>query len=274
MTTASPIRTDAAPFSDEQIAQYAETFERDGFCLIPGVLQPDEIEALKKGVDRIFADDAFIASHNRRDQGNQFVATRLFETDPAFEDMLTREPIISLVEKLLGDDCHLIAQNVVYNKPGESISRFHVDDKVIFPVPPGRTRHPEDYRLPLFILTIQIPLTDVDAMEYGPTEFVPGSHYSGRDPDSISDPTFEGRKAVPVLCKAGDMYLHNGQCWHRGAPNTSHRTRYLFQMAYAQRWISQRFYPFLNYRVPDHVLARADERRRRVLGAHPHGNYG
>jgi hypothetical protein len=40
------------------------------------------------------------------------------------------------------------------------------------------------------------------------------------------------------------------------------------------RFISQRFYPFVNYQLPAHVLARADERRTRVLGVHPKGAYG
>ena len=45
-------------------------------------------------------------------------------------------------------------------------------------------------------------------------------------------------------------------------------------MAFSARWVSQRFYPFVNYRLPEHVLARADDRRRRVLGFHPKGAYG
>ncbi|MCA9002000.1 MAG: hypothetical protein KDB61_08760, partial [Planctomycetes bacterium] len=69
-------------------------------------------------------------------------------------------------------------------------------------------------------------------------------------------------------------YLHNGQCWHRGSPNRSDRTRYMFQLSYAKRWVSQRFHPFVNYELPARVVARADERRRRVLGMHPMGDYG
>jgi hypothetical protein len=38
--------------------------------------------------------------------------------------------------------------------------------------------------------------------------------------------------------------------------------------------IAQRFYPFLNYCMPDHVLEGAGERLLRVLGKHPSGPYG
>jgi hypothetical protein len=70
------------------------------------------------------------------------------------------------------------------------------------------------------------------------------------------------------------MYIFNNQGWHRGAPNTSDRTRYTCGQAYGRRWVAQRFFPFANYQIPQHVLDRADERRRRVLGFHPSGAYG
>jgi ectoine hydroxylase-related dioxygenase (phytanoyl-CoA dioxygenase family) len=181
--------------------------------------------------------------------------------------MLTREPIISLVESILGANCHLIAQNAVRNAPGQAIDTFHADDLVIAPLPPEIARHDPRVSLPLFLMTVQIPLTDIPSIEFGPTEYVPGSHYSGREPNDPQSPSFEGRGPVPVFCKAG-------QCWHRGAPNTSTRTRYLFQLSYGMRYVSQRFYPFVNYQLPQHVLDNADERRKRVLGFHSKGAYG
>ena len=81
----------------------------------------------------------------------------------------------------------------------------------------------------------------VRLVAHGPTQFVPGSHYSGRRPPTQDNPTFEGREAVPVFCKAGDIYLTNHQCWHRGAPNVSDRTRYVLQLQYATRWADRRF---------------------------------
>ena len=40
------------------------------------------------------------------------------------------------------------------------------------------------------------------------------------------------------------------------------------------RFVAQRFYPFLNYEVPAHVLAGADEKLLKALGKHPKGAYG
>lgn len=274
-TPSNPIRQNAQPFSELETERIRNDFFRDGYRLIPGVLTREEIEALKRGVDRVFEEPRWKENDNIY---GDFVAVRLFEVDRVFCDLLVREPIIGIAESILGKSCHLMAQNAVRNSPGQAIDVFHADVDgdldIEFPCPPELPRHDPRYRLPVFRMTVQIPLTDIESLEFGPTEFVPGSHYSGRKPDDSKAPNFEGRGPVPVLCKAGDIYLHNGQCWHRGAPNTSTRTRYLLQSAYCQRWVSQRFYPFLNYRMPDPVLEGAGERLLRVLGKHPKGPYG
>ncbi len=262
---------DSAPYSTEQLTAFQRDFSRDGFLRLPAVLAAPEVAALKEAVDRVFSNERWKHTHNLY---GPYIAVRLFETDPVCEEMLTREPIIGLVESILGPDCHLIAQNVVRNAPGQAIDFFHVDDYLMFPVGEGMERHDPRLTMPVNIVTCQIPLTDIPALEYGPSEYVPGSHYAGREPNDQKHPIFEGRGPVPMLCGAGDVYLHDGQCWHRGAPNTSDRMRYLFQMSFGRRWVAQRFYPFVNYQLPPHVLERADERRKRVLGIHPKGAYG
>ena len=185
-----------------------------------------------------------------------------------------REPIISLMEALLGADCHLISNNVVRNGPGQSISNYHIDERLSFPLPESVARFDPRMTIPTTIVNVQMPLTDLESVEYGPTQYVPDSHYSGRHPNDKFDPVWEGRRGVTILCKAGDIYLQHAQVWHRGAPNTSDRTRYLLQQSFGTRMIAQRFYPFLNYRMPDHVLEGAGERLLRVLGKHLKGPYG
>lgn len=66
----------------------------------------------------------------------------------------------------------------------------------------------------------------------------------------------------------------NSQTWHRGAQNESERVRYLVTTAYGRRFISQRFFPFLNYQMAPHVLGGAPMRLLRLLGQHEKGPYG
>ena len=256
--------------SPQRAVEIIAQFERDGYVHLGNLLTPDEVATLRDRIDRIFDDPmSETTGHNH----GGWTLVRCFERDNVFRDMLVREPVISLMEEMLGADCHLLNDGVVRTAPGQAISNWHVDDGVYFPVAPGMTRHDERLRMPLLALNVQVALSDVPSDEYGPTQVVPGSHYSGRDP-AKDNPTFEGRGALSIHAKAGDIYLQNSQTWHRGAPNTSDRTRYLYQIGMGRRCIAQRLYPYLNYRAPDHVLAGASERLLRVLGKHPIGAWG
>ena len=271
MSTMTALAPAPGPFSPEKNQALVDEFTREGCLLIPDVLTPDDCALLRERTDRVF--------ENPKQKSPDYyygdwLAVKLFEYDNVFRDMLVREPILSLMQTLLGKDCHVIANNFVRNPPGTAIDTFHVDDLLWFPLPDEIPRFDPRMKFPTFLLNVQMPLTDIPDDSYGPTQFVPGSHYSGRQPSDPKNPSFEGRGPVSIHCKAGDIYLQHPQVWHRGAPNTSTQTRYLLQQAYSRRFIAQRFYPFLNYRMPDQVLEGADERMLTVLGKHAKGAYG
>lgn len=220
-----------------------EEFFREGVALVRGVLAPEEVAALRARTDALAADPNLPARH-RSYVGTTFVLRYCHEADPLFAELVERESIVSLAAAVLDSGAAFNAMNVIRNEPGQAISNWHVDDRVEFPLPEGIARFDARIRMPILWLTLQIPLSDIDALEHGPTQFVPGSHYSGRRPPPGDNPEFEGRGPKSILCKAGDVYLFNHQCWHRGAPNLSDRTRYLMQIQYAQRWADRRFKGF------------------------------
>ena len=219
MTTATSGLT--TPLSETETKDILDRFYRDGCVLVPGVFSAEECAALRDLTDEIAKDNP------------SFVIRNPEERDIGFAGLFIREPILSLVQKILGPECRFCGQNVIRNAPGQSISHWHVDDKLEYPLPPDVPRWDARVRLPLTWLSVQVPLTDINTMEDGPTEVVPTSQYSGRLSPK-ENPVFEGRKAEPVFCKAGDIYLFNHQVWHRGSPNTGKRTRYLMQLQYAR----------------------------------------
>lgn len=198
----------------------------------------------------------------------------MFEYSLAFRQLIVREPLIGLVESLLGDDCHVISQNALRTPTGNGIVDWHIDGELLFPFLPNLLRNSPDWNPPCFSLSVMIPLTDVDDSAYGPTQILPGTHRSGDIPTTNDSITFEGVAPKTLLAKAGDAYLINHQVWHRGMQNLSNRTRYMAVTAYGRRFIQQRFYPFLNYVMPEHVLAGASERLLRLLGKHEKGPFG
>jgi hypothetical protein len=218
----------------------ADKFFTEGCALIPGALTSDEVRSLRDKTDAYAADPAMTAQHISY-VGPVLVLRRCHEMDAVFTQMVTHRVVRPIVEAVLGQDARFNAMNVIRNEPGQAISHWHVDDVLEFPLPDEIARFDSRIRMPVFWMTVQVALSDIDSVEHGPTQFVPGSHYSGRKPSGGDTPIFEGRGETSVLCKAGDIYLTNHQCWHRGAPNVSDRTRYVMQIQYAQRWADVRF---------------------------------
>jgi hypothetical protein len=223
------------------IEALTDAFFRDGFVHVPGILNADEVAALRAKTDECFEDRENVDPKHVSYVYGAFVLRHGAEYDPLFAELVHREPVMSLVTAVLGKEPAFNAFNVIRNEPGQAISLWHVDDVLEFPLPEDIARFDPRIRMPVFWLTVQVALSDIETEAHGPTQFVPGSHYSGRRPPTQENPTFEGRGPVPVFCRAGDIYLTNHQCWHRGAPNTSDRIRYVLQLQYAARWADRRF---------------------------------
>jgi ectoine hydroxylase-related dioxygenase (phytanoyl-CoA dioxygenase family) len=253
------------------IPAHIEQFHRDGFLVIPEALAAEQVARLRAGVERAFAEPCAEAELYGGNMGLIW-RPKMFERGPEFEELVDNPRVIHLVEAILGADCHLIANSALRTGPGDGISNWHSDETVRFPLPADV---PLDPRIPIpcFVLNFNYYLCDVDE-ELGPTQFISGSHRSGRQPDP-NDLTYEGRGVVSALGAAGTAVIWHDQTWHRGAPNrTEDRTRWVQQAPYGRRFIAQRFYPFVNYPMPEEILERANPRRKRLLGVHSIGAYG
>lgn len=270
------------PFSAHKTQEIAEQFFRDGFVLIPGVLTPAEVAALRDKADELLddpelqarsdpslGDRRYVQTWASEASGEQipFILRNTIELDQVFRDILVREPILSLAEAVVGKDSKFCGQNVIRNVPGLAIDTWHCDhSEAYFPLPDEIERHSAAVRMPVMWFTVQMPLSDVDSMEDGPTQYIPCSHYSGRTPDDQENPVFDGNGPVSIFCKAGDIYLHDPMCWHRGAPHTSERTRYLFQSQYAAHWAYTRFNLYNRVPVAYDALRTASDKLLNLLG--------
>lgn len=238
--TTTPAISAGSKLSPEHQQQVLADFYREGYAIVPGVLNEDEIGLLRDLTDR-FIDDPAIAREFVTPILKANVLRSTQALHPAFGQMLVREPFFSLAEAILGKNFAFCGQNVIRSDASTGISVWHVDDLLEFPLPDEIPRHDARIKLPVFWFSFQIALSNTDLAEHGPTEVVPTSHYSGRNVPPADQLDFEGHKPTPILCKAGDIYLFNHQLWHRGSVNQSTRRRYLMQNQYCRAWGPYRF---------------------------------
>lgn len=256
----------------DNLKEQVSALERDGYVYYPAVLSDTEIKTLRKAMDSLDADPAQYDRHQGPPE-HKFLnksINNVFNRDPVFLPFLDHPEIIDVTEAIHGPDCHVIGMTAWITGPGRPDQAIHADWQPL-DLPADIMTDPR-VKIPIYITTAHYYLDDLYE-ELGPTQFIPGSHRAGRRPkDGESDYNGVGQKSI--LCKAGDVVQFRCEVWHRGTANTSQQTRYLLQVHYAQRMITQKFPPYLNrFQFNENILSQATDRQRRLMGEHSPSNY-
>jgi len=252
--------------------------EREGWAVLPAVLTPSEVERLKVAVEAVYANVPADRRNARlsAEEAEDFRYEMLNRSAVA-QEAVANVAILAVIEPLLGEDCHVIANTCWRNPPRPENQHgggfWHIDAGPHIPRDPTI---PWDDRIPypVFAIGVHLYLEDCPAA-CGPTGVIPGSHRSGQTPphDRLDDPglTWQDRKALLLEARAGDAALFVSDVWHRRMPTGPGDTGRLFlQIHYGRRDIAQRLRTTadVNQLSPE-AIARADtDRARAVIGLH------
>jgi hypothetical protein len=267
------LRSDPAPAA-------AERLQSDGFVVLEGVFDPGQVTALCADVDRVFDEYPPDDRGDTPEQAAPFRYEMLNRSGPV-QRAIAHPRILEVVEPLLGEDCHVIANTAWRQPPGNNdhLGRFwHIDSG---PHVPRDAGVPWDTRIPypVFAVATHIYLRDCP-IEAGPTGLIPGSHTSGQSPpmDRAGDDDLEwdGRGVIPVVAKAGDVALFVSDVWHRRLPpGPGDPGRMFIQCHYGRRDLAQRIRPTysVNHLSPEASARASSPRDRTLVGLHPLGFY-
>ena len=253
------------------LGSQVEALRRDGYVYFPGVLDDTEIADLRAAMDRLEAREE---SFDRDGSENGYQEKHIkcaFNRDLHFLQFVDRRGVIDVAGAALTHsvgrrpiECHIIGMTAWVTGPGRPDQELHVD-WMPFPLPEDVAADPR-VQVPVMIATAHYYLDDLYE-ELGPTKFIPGSHRAGRPPEGATE--WKGQGEQSLMCKAGDVVLFRSEVWHRGTANNSQESRYLLQVHYANRMITQKFPPYMGkFQFDPEILASATPRQRRLLGDH------
>ncbi|HEY0828279.1 MAG TPA: phytanoyl-CoA dioxygenase family protein [Bacilli bacterium] len=250
------------------LQEHIDEFNKQGFTVFREAISDAWADQLRNGLLK------YLKEPHQPGQGEHF-RTRMFERGEAYVRLIENAPIVDFAESLLGNNCHMFCMNAFVTPRDQGISGWHVDEDLFLPIPPDAELDPR-IQIPTYLVTCIYYLVDVTE-NMGPTQLVPGSHRSGQYPSPNHDlPKYKDQGPMTILAKKGDCLVFSGQVWHRGSKNQSDHIRAVQQVMYGRRWVSQRFWPFINYVMPQEVIdyAAGNKRLTRLLGFHQHGPYG
>jgi ectoine hydroxylase-related dioxygenase (phytanoyl-CoA dioxygenase family) len=251
--------------------QHAALLEH-GCYLVKGVLEKDEIQATRAAIDALEPINwDFTAESDGRGVDHY---KNVFNRSPFWLPYLDRAGIVDTAERALGRDCHITGMTAWRGHPGCGGLPMHAD-RVFFPVDEALLLSGQ-VTAPMLLISVFYYLTDI-TRELCPTYVILGSHKAGidvLDVDVDKRDAWRGRRKMPVLCSAGDVLVMRSELWHSGSSNTTrNQVRHMLQVHYGNRFIAQRFTPYMNFRYNPDVIAAATPRQLRLLGDHVKANY-
>lgn len=265
------VREGGAPPASAQL-------EHEGYAVLRRALSPQEVAELRADVLRVFAE---LPPDIRRPDApaglyEEFRYEMLNRSEVCQRAIGDRR-ILDVIEPLLGEDCHVIA-NTAWRNPAQKEHQhgggfWHIDAGPHVPRPAGV---PWDERIPYPIFAVGVHILLKDCTEQcGPTAVLPGSHRSGQAPprDRAGDTVLEwdGTKPLVLTGQAGDLLLFASDIWHRRMPTgPEDQGRLFLQVHYGRRDIAQRLRPTeATHQISSQALERAREpRERTVIGLH------
>jgi ectoine hydroxylase-related dioxygenase (phytanoyl-CoA dioxygenase family) len=198
--------------------------DEQGLTIMEGVLDAAGVAAVREALKRGIAAD--------QTQGVQLHGfsidpdtrnTRVFDLvgkDRAFRDLVEHPTAIALVTHLIGASFLLSNFSANVTAPGSGAMGMHADQGYV-PAP-----------WPPYPLAINVGWAlDDFTVANGATRFIPGSHKKDHGPD------FQAvyANAVPIICKAGSIFVMDGRVWHQTGPNVSAETTRAGLFAYYVR---------------------------------------
>jgi Phytanoyl-CoA dioxygenase (PhyH) len=242
-----PERTRSVPMNDLQTVAAAAAgqamtpderaaFERDGYLLLPGVLDARRVAFHVSVLDDLYE------RHRRNGllgEGGALHRLSAVATCPELAPLVDHPRVLGLVWSVLGWNVHVYHSHIDVHPPvgAEPPYRFgwHQDG--------GRqNRELETDPRPRLSVKAAWWLSDVSRLGRGNFQLVPGSHTSNRiDGPPRRDLRWpDPRGAVQVTARPGDVVLFDRRVWHARSPNRSTITRKAVFFGYTYRWVRGR----------------------------------
>jgi ectoine hydroxylase-related dioxygenase (phytanoyl-CoA dioxygenase family) len=241
---------------------------RDGYAVLKEVFGADEVGALTEEIERAFVERS---PERGRDDRDEF-RYQMLNVGPWSQAAVGHRAILEVIEPLLGEDCHVIANTAWRNPPEFGGGPWHCDGGPHVPRP-ADVEWDDRIPYPVFAIGAHILLRDCTRAS-GPTAVVPGSHRSGRlaPRSQLTDPdlSYDGRPPVLLEGSAGDVALFVSDVWHRGTPADGGDGRLFLQVHYGRRDIAQRIRTTdeVNHLSTEAIERATTERERTLIGLH------
>ena len=233
--------------STASVDDVVAALDRDGYCIVEGVLSPEEVQAKRDDLIGVLQ-----STPTGRNDFEGFKTQRiynLYAKTRAFDGPAMHPLVLGVLDKVLGH-YQFSAPVGISIGPGETAQVLHTDDGV-YPLP---RPHGE------VVMNTMWPL-DPFTKANGATRVVPGSHTSSERPPD--DAPVVDAEMVP-----GSVMFFRGSVFHGGGTNSTDRPRLGVILEYCASWLRPQENHVIG--VPKDVVRTLEPRLQELLGYNVH----
>jgi hypothetical protein len=240
-----------ATFTPADLDRLAEDLNRNGVCIMPGLLDRALIVEWADAFGALFLErqgysDGLVA----REPGRYRLGLPWL---PPFTDerVFANPVVLGVLDRVFAQEYVLVQFAADVAVLGSESQEVHRD------LPPLFT---EQVVTPAFAVTVDFPLVEVTE-ENGPFQLARGTHLLPQ-PDGLARIAAGEMPLHSLLLKPGDVVLRSPLALGRGAPNRTRAPRPLVSLAYVMHWLHT---PWAELLVPRDSYEGLPESTRRLL---------
>lgn len=234
--------------SEPEIVAHVERIAREGYTILPDVLDAPAIDALGADLLRVEADEKIVPARNIFEGTRTIRVYNLLARGKIYEQIAELEAVLSIVDRVLDRGCLVSSFSSISIGPGEAAQLIHADDQAIGI---GKPHVP-------IICNTMFALTDFTE-DNGATRLVRGSHLEDHSPEIGG--TFA---TIPAVMRRGSVLVWNGSLWHGGGANGTESRRVGLAVNYCAGYLRQQENQQLG--IPVAIARGFSPRLRKLVG--------
>ncbi|MBI1982608.1 MAG: phytanoyl-CoA dioxygenase family protein [Acidobacteria bacterium] len=201
-----------------------QSLDRDGYVALEGFMSLDLLDALRRRVDELFAEEGERAGSEFKQEPQSRRLANLVDKGEIFERAIAMPAVLERVAHVLGREFKLSSLNARSANPhSDWVQPLHADA--------GAVADEQGY----WVCNTVWMLDDFTS-ENGAIRAIPGSHQWRKLPQhALEDPRAPHPEELLVTGKAGTVVVMNAHMWHGGTANRTSAHRRAMHAFYT-RW--------------------------------------
>jgi hypothetical protein len=230
---------------DATLDRLAAGLERDGICVLPGLISREKVERWRRALEALTAARADVPGGLAPRGTARYYLTLPWVEPFADPDVFAHPSVLGVLDRVFAQEYALVQLGADVAAPGSEYQEVHRDYRPLFD---------ETFVTPLYALAVNFPLVEVTS-ENAPFEMARGTHVLTREQGAQ-------HRLEPLLAQPGDLTIRTPLALHRGTPNLTDAPRPMVVLGYAMHWLRT---PEVDLTVPRTLYERWPEQTRRLL---------